>query len=201
MTIAHRRNPRLLAALAALLSVLVIAPSSASAWWHTSGWQHTYGATSLQLDPGTAAALKGLKVEPGVVAPATVGSEGSIGFPITNSFGNALFTRTIKHSGGITLSKGATVVSLTDYWIALGSRTLSANVSVAGGPNLGRVPILNLDFSKARVHFWPGVSIGPIRATLTEAAASTLNSVFGTNALSDETVLGEVTVQYNGFGF
>jgi hypothetical protein len=194
MTPHVRRILRLTLAVVALVSAFAVAPSASSAS------VRTYGATTLQLDPGTAAALKSLGVAPGVVAPATAGPAG-IAFPITNPLVSALFTRNISHSGGLTLTAESTVVSLTDYWINLGSRTLSANVSVAGGPNLGRVAILNLDFSGARIRFWPALSIGPVRATLTGAAASTLNSVFHTNALTSQTVLGTATVRYSSFGF
>jgi hypothetical protein len=157
-------------------------------------------------DQGTAAALAGPGVNLGIFAPAAAKSEG-INFPITNPLGNALFTRTIRHSGGLTLTGTKTpnhpVVSLTDNWIKLSSRTLSANVSVAsdvGSANLGRFDILDLDFSHAPVRLWPAITIGPVRATLTTAAANALNGVFQTGALGDQTVLGDATVKYRRFG-
>ncbi len=194
MTRHVRSSLRLAVVLVALVSAFAVSPAASSAS------VRTYGATTLQLDPGTAAALTSLGVTPGVVAPATASPAG-IAFPITNPLVSALFTRNISHIGGITLTAGGTVVSLTDYWINLGSRTLSANVSVAGGPNLGRVTILNLNFSNARISFFPALTLGPVRATLTGAAASTLDSVFGTSALTSQTVLGTATVRYSSFGF
>jgi hypothetical protein len=40
------------------------------------------------------------------------------------------------------------------------------------------------------------VTIGPITATLTAAAASALDSTFKTTALTDKTVLGALTISY-----
>jgi hypothetical protein len=87
------------------------------------------------------------------------------------------------------------------FWIELGSRTLSANTSVAGGPNDGRVQILTLDFSQAQLRWWPIFSFGPVKGALTATAASVLDPVFGTSALTDQTVLGNATVRYTTLGF
>jgi hypothetical protein len=198
-----RHVPRLTAALAVLVTALALVPSASSAFGfgHGGPWHgHTYGDTTLELDPATAEALTGLGVTPGVVSPASAGSEG-IAFPITRSLPAALLTGTITHTGGLTLTAGETVVSLTEFSIELGSGTLSADVSVAGGPNDGRVKILTLDFSHAQLRWWPVFSFGPVKATLTETAASVLDSVFGTTALTDQTVLGNATVHYTTLGF
>jgi hypothetical protein len=195
--------PRVAAAAVVALSTLALIPAASSAFgphgpqWHQT---RTYGETTLVLDPATAEALTSLGVTPGVIAPAAAGSEG-IDFPITRSLPDSLFTGTITHSGGLTLTAGSTVVSLSQFWIELGSGTLSANVSVAGGPNDGRVQILTLDFSKAQLRWWPIFSFGPVKGTLTATAASVLDSVFGTSALTDQTVLGNATVHYTTLGF
>lgn len=201
MSITSHRATRLTLLSAVLLSSLALVPSAASAFGRPhGGYPHrpsSYGQTTLVLDPGTAAALTSLGIAPGVITPASSGSEG-IGFPITDPLSVALCTGTITHSGGLTLTQGSTgtVVSLSEFWIELGSGTLSANVSVAGGPNDGRVKILTLDFSKAHLRYWPVLTYGPVTGTLTETAASVLDSVFGTTALTDQTVLGTATVKY-----
>jgi hypothetical protein len=202
MQLVSRHVPRLTAAAAVVISALALIPSAASAFGHGNPWHapRTYGDTTLVLNAGTAEALTSLGVTPGVVAPASAGGEG-IAFPITRSLPTALFTGTITHTGGLTLTAGTTVVSLTDFSIEIGSQTLSADVSVAGGPNDGRVRILSLDFSGAQLRWWPVFSFGPVTATLTETAASVLDSVFGTTALTDQTVLGEATVHYTTLGF
>ena len=129
------------------------------------------------------------------MAPARAGSAG-IEFPITDSLLEAFTTGAIDHEGGLSLTAGKTVVDLTEYWITLGSGTLSADVWVQGGANLGRVAILSLDTSKAHADDSSGVTIGPITATLTAAAASALDSTFKTTALTDKTVLGALTISY-----
>jgi hypothetical protein len=201
MQLVSRHVPRVTAAVAVLAATLALVPSAASAFGFGHGWhERTYGDTTLVLDPATAEALTSLGVAPAPIAPASAGSEG-IGFPITRSLPSALFTGTITHAGGLSLTAGATVVSLTEFWIEIGSGTLSADVSVAGGPNDGRVKILSLDFSHAQLRWWPVFSFGPVKATLTETAASVLDSVFGTTALTDQTVLGDATVHYTTLGF
>ncbi len=171
---------------AALLATAAVAPAVASAQS-----TRTYGATTLTLNAGTAAALTSLGVTPGVVAPATANSDGSLSFPITDPLPVALGTGVITHAGGISLSAGSTTVDLTDFNINLRRASLSA---IVGG---SRVRILRLDFSGAR----PGVShgqltLGPVTASLTRKAADALNSAFGVTAFTKGLVLGTATVSY-----
>jgi hypothetical protein len=194
--------------LTALAVALALVPASASATgaraaWGGSPWgsaPQSYGATSLTPDAATIGALTSLGVSVGVVAPASSGPNG-IGFPITNSLVSALYSGTIVHSGGLTLTGSGKEVSLTNYIVSIGSRQLSADVSAgpAGGTlsSLGRLAILNLNFSGAHLSFFPTVTLGPLVATLTSGAAADLNGVFGTNALSSSTVLGSLTVRYS----
>ncbi len=189
---------------------LALVPASASAsagrsgWgWHPGGFgQPSYGATSLVPDTQTVEALTGLHVAIGVLAPAAAGANG-VEFPITDSLLSALYSADITHVGGLTLTGGGKEVSLTDYDVNLRSRQLSAEVAAgpAGGPlaSLGRVAILNLNLSGSHLSFFPGVTLGPIVATLSAAAASDLNGVFATGALSSSTVLGTLTVRYTHF--
>ncbi len=207
----HRRiRSRGLLTVTALMATLALVPASASATGARSAWAghswgstpQSYGATSLVPDSGTIDALTSLGVSVGVVAPAAAGPNG-IGFPITNSLFSALYSGRINHSGGLTLTGGGKEVSLTNYIVSLGSRQLSADVAAgpAGGTlsSLGRIAILNLKFSGAKLSFFPSVTLGPLVATLTSGAAGALNGVFGTSALSDATVLGSLTVRYARF--
>ena len=210
MNVFRSTRARAVLALSALVAALALAPVSASATAGRSAWpggpwgsaQQSYGATSLVPDTGTINALTSLNVAVGVVAPATAGPSG-IGFPITNSLFSALYSGSIVHSGGLTLTGGGKEVSLTNYIVSLGSRQLTADV--AAGPtggtlsSLGRLAILNLSFSGAHLSFFPTVTLGPIVATLTPGAATDLNGVFGTSALSGSTVLGSLTVRYARF--
>ena len=179
---------RLTGLLTAAVAVAVMAPAVAGA--HA----RTYGATTLRLDPGTAAALTSLGVTPGVIAPASATSAG-LSFPITDSPLRALHTGTITHSGGISLTAGSTQVDLTDFWINLAPRpNLSAEVGGA------RVSILSLDLSRAPTHVSHGVlTLGPVTASLTQMAADALNSAFGVTAFTKGLVLGAATVNYRLF--
>jgi hypothetical protein len=149
------------------------------------------GATSLALDPGAASALQSLGVTPGVLAPATAGSAG-LAFPITAGKVDAkTLAGSIAHSGGISLTKGATAVELRDFEIGLDdSPSLSA---IVGGQ---RVEILTLDVSGVKTSTSGGtIVVSGVVAKLTAAAAGALNQAFGTTAFSEGLTLGTATVR------
>ena len=181
---------RLMLALVALVAAVALLPAATAGASGTA----TYGGTTLALDSGAAGALTSLGVTPGVVGPATAGASG-LRFPIVNSFGNALVTRSIRHSGSISLTKGATVVKLTDFNINLGFRPdLTAKLGAA------RASILDLDFRGSRIGFADGgIRIGPVKATLTQGAADALNGAFGVTAFTKGLLLGKATVNYSLF--
>ena len=186
---------RLVVRFGALLAIASFAPAVAGA--HTPAARSgTYGATALQLDRGAASALKSLGVTAGVIAPASARKDG-LHFPITDSLTQALASRRITHSGGISLTAGSTHVDLTDFWINL-RRHPNLSALVGGA----RVPILNLDLSQARVRFAGGqLTIGPVTASLTQNAADALNAAFRVSAFKKGLVLGTATVKYNLFPF
>ncbi len=192
----HRRLIALVAVLAALL---VVAPA-ATAGGHGKyrgnwgGWY--YGATTLDVDPGTLDALTSLGVAPGAVKPAKL--EGATySFPIVNPLRSALRTGVVRHKGGISLTAGATTVKLTDFDIKLLEGKLYGRVNGAGP-----VALLDLDYSNTGIRFRNGkIKIGPVGTTLTQGAADALNAAFGVSALSDDTVLGDATVRYRLFPF
>ena len=186
---------------AVLTLALSLAPAGASAKQWNRGSGRTFGSTALVLDPSTASALTGLGVTPGLVAPADAGRGGALEFPITTPLSRAFATGTIEHSGGISLTAGATTVDLTNFWIDLGGHDLSADVSTSTGVNLGRVTIVSLDFSGAHLGFSRGaLTYGPVSADLNSAAIGALNEVFGTS-LTAPIPLGTATVRYRLFGF
>ena len=130
------------------------------------------GQTVVTLDAGLATALTGLGVDVGVVRPA-YGKDGGVAFPIVGNPSRG----PVKHVGGLTLSAGDTVVSLTNYWID--GAVLSGVVN--GGD---RVPLFDITA--------PG---GVVRLDLTDVAAGALNAAFGVSALSGSTVVGTADVQ------
>jgi hypothetical protein len=164
--------------------------------WHDGGKHHgkkQYGATTLKLDPGAIAALTGLGVTPAPISPAKALAADELAFPITNRFKSALRSGVIEHRGGISLTAGSTTVELTDFDIEVADEVLTALVGGA------RVPVLDLDFSTARVS-WArgGLSVGPVGATLTEVAAGALDDAFGLPAgtVPAGLKLGDATVNY-----
>jgi hypothetical protein len=208
MHIASRHAARLLLGATALIAGLALIPSAASAFpGHLPPQSH--GATALTLDAATATTLTapapaGLGLTLGLVAPATE-ANGAIDFPIINPIANALFTGTIDHSGGITLSGGGETVSLTNFDINVLAKTLSANVSASGpilNASVAETPILSLSFSGTQVRLFPTLTIGPVTAYLTGGAETLLDEAFGIHALAGATIeLGTATVFYNVFGW
>jgi hypothetical protein len=153
----------------------------------------TGGATSLALDPGTAAALTSLGVKVAPVGPASAQDDGSLAFPITGgTLQPAALTGQIAHSGGIALTAGRTSVVLRKFVITLGDApTLSAKV---GGQ---RVDILSLDLSGLTVAEGEDgtLTLGGVKASLTAAAADALNAAFRVDAFKEGLVLGTATVR------
>lgn len=150
------------------------------------------GATSLALDSGAASALASQGITPGLIAPATASTDGSLAFPITRGRVDAeTLAGLVRHSGGLSLSKGSTRVELTRFDIVIdGSPQLTALV---GG---SRVPILNLDVSGlTRGVDGLDVTLGNVRATLTAEAAGALNQAFATTAFSEGLLIGVATVR------
>ena len=155
--------------------------------------RRTYGATTLTLDAGAVAALTGLGVTPAPIAPAQAVAAGTLAFPITTPPIGALFSGAIRHSGGIALTAGATTVRLESFTIEPLRRQLTALVGGA------RVPILALDFSRARLGLGGGsLTLGPVAGALTPAAAGALNQAFGLPAgtVPAGLKLGDATVRY-----
>jgi hypothetical protein len=150
------------------------------------------GATTLSLDPGTAAALTGLGVTPSVIPPATAGASG-LAFPITG--GNLLTGRVsgeIPHAGGIALTAGATRVELRSFVINLDASRSALTAQI--GDTSTRVP-LALDLAAARIGLSNGRAvITGATVALTSEAATALNAAFRTSALTAGLPLGTARV-------
>ena len=148
------------------------------------------GATTLALDPGAASALQSLGITPGVVGRARAGSAG-LAFPITGGkVDAATLAGEIRHAGGISLTRGATRVELTDFTIGIDD-TPALSASVGGR----RVEILTLDVSAiTRSAGGRTVTVGNVVAKLTSAAAGALNQAFGTTAFQEGLTVGTATV-------
>ncbi len=101
------------------------------------------GTTAVTLDAGTLGAITGAGFTPSIVAPATLAG-GVATFPIVKSkIAANLTSGVISHSGGLTLTKGGTPTSATNFDITLSANpSLAATINGAAG---AKVPILNLD--------------------------------------------------------
>jgi hypothetical protein len=150
------------------------------------------GATTLNLDPGTAAALTSLGVAPSVISPGTASASG-LEFPVTGGrIAVGTFVGQIPHSGGIALTAGSTRVELKNFVIIVsGNPRLSAQV----GDSSTRVS-LNLDLSGIRA----GVSnrtavVRDAKVSLSAEAAAALNAAFGVTALTEGLPLGVADVR------
>ena len=183
----------------ALLGTALAALATLAFAGSASAHDRSYGATTLTLDPGAVAALTSLGVAPAPIEPARAKRNGDLAFPIVNSINNVLRTGQIKHSGGISLTAGTTTVELTDFWIDPVRQQLTALVGGA------RVPILDLDFSQARLSSRFGkLKLGPVGGSLTSVAAGALDGAFGlpSGSVPAGLKLGDATVRYRlGWGW
>ena len=158
--------------------------------------------TQVTLDQGFVDALGSLGLTPGVLGGATL-TDGVLAFPITG--GNVDYydpeedyrpyvQGSVEHDGsGISLTAGDTVVELTDFRIDPGTSQLFGTVT-ANGEEVGQdIYIFNLD----------GTTLNPLETDadgnavlegttvlISPDAAGLLNDTFGTDAVTDELVVG-----------
>jgi hypothetical protein len=156
------------------------------------------GQTGLTLDPGALQALTSLGIAPGVIGPATLtAATVTANFPITG--GKVMLNLSsgvVRHSGGISLTKGATVVSLTDFDINL-APTPQLFATLNGGPT--KVAIIDLDLTGVTPAVaGRTVTLDGVTAKLTQGAADALNGAFGTTAFAGGLVLGKAKVEATG---
>jgi hypothetical protein len=148
------------------------------------------GATTLALDQGAASALQSLGITAGVVGNARAGASG-LAFPITGGKVDAsTLAGSIPHSGGISLTRDATRVELTDFVIGIDD-TPSLSALVGGQ----RVEILTLDVSGIRRSArGRTITVSGVVGRLTAAAAGALNQAFSTTAFQEGLTIGTATV-------
>jgi hypothetical protein len=155
------------------------------------------GDTTLDPDPGAAAALEGAGISLAPIAPATAGP-GGFEFPITGGKVNTSdLNGDIKHSGGIQFSMPAmhgsgpgVVVDLTDFTIQI-----DENPDLVASVGDSRVSILSLDLSGASIDIMgTNVTVSHVEASLTADAAAALNATFSTSLFTEGLVIGTATV-------
>ena len=159
--------------------------------------------TQVTLDAGFLEAITSLGLTPGVIGTATLSPEGVLAFPITG--GNVDYydpaedyrpyvQGSIEHDGsGISLDNGTIKVDLTDFRIDPGTSQLFATVSANGELVGNDVYLFNLD----------GTTLNPLAedadgnavlegttVLISPDAAALLNETYGTEAVTDELVVG-----------
>ena len=162
--------------------------------------------TSVRLDPGTAAALHSLGVSLAPFGTATFDAATStVTFPITAGYAEIHSDRShqpgyivgsINHAGsGLTLSAGATNVTLSDFVVDPGNSMLYGTVGATP-----EVPLLFLDGTNVKVgnDAAGDVVLDGTVAKLTPQAADSLNQAFKTAALQPGTPLGVVHLVAKG---
>ncbi|MGH3547166.1 MAG: hypothetical protein ACRDQU_03390 [Pseudonocardiaceae bacterium] len=161
----------------------------------------------MALDSGFVNALKSLDVAPGPSGTATI--EGGIAkFPITGGHVtvykpgevNPYVQGKIMHDGsGLTLTKGDTKVTLENFVIDPGQpATLTGKVLANGNVAAASATLFDLDGSTLKP-ITTDASAGTATLTgttvkLSDAAASTLNGAFKTDALKGGTTVGIATI-------
>ena len=159
--------------------------------------------TQVTLDAGFVEALGTLGLTPGVLGTATLSDAGVLAFPITG--GNVDYydpeasyrpyvQGEIDHDGsGISLTAGDTVVELTDFRIDPGTSQLFGTVTANGEKVGDDIYIFNLDGSTLNPLATDADGNAVLEGTtvlVSPDAAGLLNSTFGTDAVTDQLVVG-----------
>jgi hypothetical protein len=184
----------------ALVAVAAVATGAATAA-PAASVQFVDGKTTLTTDTATTAVLLANKIAPLPVSPGSArpvwkrGPALKFAFPITGGSADpATLAGQILHSGGIrfvNLANGKSLL-LTDFTIDTAAGQLTAAVN--GDPAV-RVPILNLDLSKAEVRVkerW--IKVRGVGASLTATAAGALNATLGVTFFAEGIKLGTADV-------
>ena len=160
--------------------------------------------TQVTLDAGFLAALKSLKLTPGVTGTAKLSKAGVLTFPITG--GNVKYfdpTQSyrpyvqgeIDHKGsGISLKAGGKTVKLTNFVIDPGSNShLSGDVSLNGTSVVKGADLFTLDGSTLKPLSKDSDGNAVLEGTrvlVSPAAAALLDQTFGTQAVTDKLLVG-----------
>lgn len=158
--------------------------------------------TQVTLDQGFVDAITSLGLTPGVVGTATL-TDGVLAFPITggnvdyydpNEDYRPYVQGSIEHDGsGISLSNGTITVELTDFRIDPGTSQLFGTVSANGEKVGDDIYIFNLDGSTLKPLSQDADGNAVLEGTtvlISPDAAGLLNDTFGTDAVTDQLVVG-----------
>jgi hypothetical protein len=201
LTLSHIRG----LVLAATATFAVAAPAAAA-----PSVQLTLGVTQVALSSEFVGALGSLGVTPDNVLPGalyTTSRGARVAFPIpTGELDGNGPKLEILHSGGLTLTAGATRVALTSFIIEnLDGKLQLTGVVKANDSIVGRIPLFDVALTKAPSISDPAkrgffgirsanLSITGAKVTLAAPAAAALNDVFGVDAFVEGFPIGVAEV-------
>jgi len=186
------------AIVAAGIALSMVAPLTSAA----PTAQINNGYTLVELLPEFVGALGSLGIAPSKVLPGTLHQRIAF-FPITGGRLDASNARgEVPHSGGLSLTKGATQVVISDFIIETTSSPRLTGIVTANGTIVGRIPLFNLALPQLvlPLQLPPGpetLLIEGNRVTLTAEAATALNGAFGTSAFTPGFNIGIASVYAN----
>lgn len=163
--------------------------------------------TAVALDTGFTDALTSLELTPGVVGTAEL-TDGSLVFPITG--GNVTYFKPgtvspyvigqVQHEGsGFSLEAGDTLVEITNLNVDPGESRVYGDVSVNGEVAAPNAYVLTLN----------GTTLEPLKTEgdtailqgtevfVSPVAAGLLNDTFGTDAVTEDLLVGVATITVN----
>ncbi len=178
-------------ALLAVALAAVLAMPATAAKTKTTFVKVSKGTTTLALDKGAADALTSLGIAVAPIGNAKAGEAG-IAFPITNGKLNAkTYAGSIKHTGGLRLSRGETVVDLRNFTVRIDD---APDLTALAGDM--RASIADLDLADAEIKATKKtLSVGNVTVALSELGANSLNAAFQTDAFKPGLVLGTAAVK------
>lgn len=166
------------------------------------------GGTDVALSTEFVGALTTLGVTPSPAAPGRISAAGVATFPIGGGEIDADSLRgEINHNGGINLTAGDLVVSLSSFVIdTTGEAPVLTGLVKANGSVVDRLALFDLALTAApTIGPAPGTSklqafdgrltLGGVGAALTAEAAAALNDVFGVTAFAAGLPIGTASVQ------
>ena len=186
------------AIVAAGIALSMVAPMASAA----PTAQINNGYTLVEFLPEFVGALGSLGIAPSKVLPGTLYQRIAY-FPITGGRIDASNARgEVPHSGGLSLTKGATQVLISDFVIETTSSPRLTGIVTANGTIVGRIPLFNLALPPLVLPLQ--LPAGPetlliegSRVTLTSEAATALNGAFGTTAFTPGFHIGIASVYAN----
>jgi hypothetical protein len=194
-----RRIPLLLA-LAALVA-LAVAPSGVAG--SKKLYKLSRGTTTVTLNADTANALSGIAIT--ALKPAKAGTDaGSFTFPVTNGRvlgstvdGKAVVNAvSIKHVGGLKLSKDDKSVAIRNLWVTIKGDTKLVTAQLVGGK---RFDLATIEGGSAPVFSGKNnrnVTVSDVTLKLTKDAADGLTAAFGLapGTVAEGTELGTASI-------